>query len=873
MQEFVVGSRWVVDAEPELGLGMVVDLDARAVTLVFPQAESERMYARAKAPLTRIVFAEGDTVHTRAGEACTVKAVHEREGLAFYDIGVAELLPETALASEVKMNQPFLRLMTGQLDAPKFFAFRRQLDAAIARVWQAQLTGFLGVRANLIAHQLYVAQAATARERVRVLLADEVGLGKTLEAGMILARLLRAERVDRALVLVPDALLVQWLVELIRRFQIRPDLYSGAEHDFALGAVQLAPHSLLAEETLPEAFFDTQMVIVDEAHHLVPGSTAFRHLERLATAPHLVLLSATPEQLGVASHFARLQLLDPAKFESLAQFVGQEQSYIELNQKIQALPAGRDDLVRAYGLSTGTDEQIITQLLDCHGIGRVMFRNTRSSVTGFPGRATYAHAIVEDTAEARHAWLADFLKARPRDKVLVITHSLADVKAAEVALWQGHGLDVAVFHEEMDLIERDRAAAYFADLEMGAQALICSEIGSEGRNFQFSHLLVCLDLPQHPEVLEQRIGRLDRIGQQHTVEVHVPCAPASSTAQLYHWYHQVLQCIDRQNPAAAAVHDRFFATYEAGANRTELEAEASAQRAQLEADIAAGRDALLERNSCRQPHANALAERIAAFESDTPLALVEAAADLFNFHFEETHTDVYALIPADNMLIPALPGIPPEGVEVTFLREVANAREEVQFLSWDAPFIVGLWELLHHSDLGSASVALLPSKQLPAGQCLLETCFDLLIQAPNRPRCLPFMPALSLRVLVLDISDKDLSKVLPEQALESNVTRVDKKLARKIIASRKEQLPAWYQKAEGFAQVQLAPLLAAAKAQANDYYEAEKSRLEQLARLNPSVDDADIALLAEQQRQVLASLEHKVVVQLSAIRLIVTTEP
>ena len=74
----------------------------------------------------------------------------------------------------------------------------------------------------------------------------------------------------------------------------------------------------------------------------------------------------------------------------------------------------------------------------------------------------------------------------------------------------------------MSILERDRAAAYFADEEFGAQVLICSEIGSEGRNFQFSHHLVLFDLPAHPDLLEQRIGRLDRIGQQHTIQLHVP---------------------------------------------------------------------------------------------------------------------------------------------------------------------------------------------------------------------------------------------------------------------------------------------------------------------------------------------------------------
>jgi ATP-dependent helicase HepA len=72
-------------------------------------------------------------------------------------------------------------------------------------------------------------------------------------------------------------------------------------------------------------------------------------------------------------------------------------------------------------------------------------------------------------------------------------------------------MKIAQFHEELSLLQRDRNAAYFSE-EDGAQLLICSEIGSEGRNFQFAHHLVLFDLPENPELLEQRIGRLDRIG-------------------------------------------------------------------------------------------------------------------------------------------------------------------------------------------------------------------------------------------------------------------------------------------------------------------------------------------------------------------------
>lgn len=873
MSDFVLGQRWVVDSEPELGLGIVIDVDKRSITLAFMQAECERMYASAKAPLTRIVFAAGDEVQLGDGTSAVVKEAHAHAGIMLYDLGAEHLVPETALGAEIKMNKPFLRLMTGQLDKPRFFAFRRQLDEAVASVWRSRLTGLLGVRANLVEHQLYVAWAACERENVRVLLADEVGLGKTLQAGMILSRLLRAERIQRAVIIVPDALLVQWLVELIRRFSIYPEVYTDAEHDFSVGAIHLVPHSLLNSDQLADALLDNDLVVVDEAHRIVPGNTAFTHLQALAQVKHLVLLTATPEQLGVESHFARLQLLDPAKFDGLERFLSAEQNYVELNQQIKALPQGRDQLIKQYELSPSSDEDLLNQLLDCHGVGRVMFRNTRASVSGFPKRLAHGYQLENDLEATKHQWLAEFLKAHSHEKVLVIAHAFDSVKDAEQYLWQKQGIDVAVFHEQMDLIERDRAAAYFADEDEGSQVLICSEIGSEGRNFQFSHHLVCLDLPDHPDVLEQRIGRLDRIGQVQDVHVHIPYGLGSITEQLFHWYHETLQCIDRQSPAAGAVHDMHWPLFEAAEDTLAVRKAAHEHLLGLESDIQNGRDALLEKNSCRQPAAQQLRASIEAFEQTTPLELVETASDLFHFHFEETQFDVYSLMPADNMLIPSLPGIPVEGVEVTFHRSVANGREDVQFVSWDSPFIVGLWELLHHSDIGSASVALFPSKQLPAGQCLLEACFDIVVQAPNRAQCLPFLPQMSLRTLVLDISDKDLSDTLPEKALQGAITKVDKKLARRIIESRKEQMPAWYTKAEGFSETKKSAVIAKAQAQADDYFNHEVARLAQLSKHNPSVSEEEVAQLKAQHTAAVETLQGKVQLQLSAVRLIVTTEP
>src|SRR5699024_627714 len=124
--------------------------------------------------------------------------------------------------------------------------------------------------------------------------------------------------------------------------------------------------------------------------------------------------------------------------------------------------------------------------------------------------------------DPRVEWLLGFLTANRHEKVLVICAQAATALQLEQVLREREGIRAAVFHEGMSLLERDRAAAYFASEEEGAQVLLCSEIGSEGRNFQFANQLVMFDLPFNPDLLEQRIGRLDRIGQNRDIDISVP---------------------------------------------------------------------------------------------------------------------------------------------------------------------------------------------------------------------------------------------------------------------------------------------------------------------------------------------------------------
>ena len=138
--------------------------------------------------------------------------------------------------------------------------------------------------------------------------------------------------------------------------------------------------------------------------------------------------------------------------------------------------------------------------------------------------------------DQRIEWLVSLLRKNADEKFLLICRSKNKACAVEDAVRCKINLKTAIFHEELTLIQRDRNAAWFAEAD-GAKLLICSEIGSEGRNFQFCRHLVFFDLHLNPELIEQRIGRLDRIGQKNDIIIHIPYHKLGNRGILAKWLH------------------------------------------------------------------------------------------------------------------------------------------------------------------------------------------------------------------------------------------------------------------------------------------------------------------------------------------------
>ncbi|MFN2289456.1 MAG: RNA polymerase-associated protein RapA [Chromatocurvus sp.] len=917
--EYIIGQRWVSHADMQLGLGIVVGLEDRRVTLSFPAVGEERTYAAHNAPLTRLRFKREDTVETADGRCFEVTSVVEEKGLLTYagvdEQGNEHQASEVELDAYVQLTTPQQRLLNGHFDGHAEFALRiatcRQLD----RLQKGEARGLLGSRTSLLPHQVYIASEVGQRHAPRVLLADEVGLGKTIEAGMIIHRQLLTGRSERILILVPAPLLHQWLVEMLRRFNLHFALFDEErlqqhEGDNPFETEQLVLASTALFRRSPAARMlalaaDWDLVVVDEAHHLqwsedAPGED-YQFVDNLSRqAAGLLLLTATPEQVGQESHFARLQLLDPARFRDIEQFRQQEAEYRQWSDVIDQLEAGETPSSLPEGLDpTLPAEELIPRILDRHGTGRVLFRNTRASVTGFPERRLETAAIEPPTetgntddplqalyperymsddtwvqTDPRITWLTSTLKALRPAKVLIICSGADTAIALEHYLHLRAGVRSAAFHEGLSIIERDGAAAYFADTENGAQTLVCSEIGSEGRNFQFAQHLVLFDLPLNPDLLEQRIGRLDRIGQRGDISIHVPYFQGTAQETLFRWLHEGLDIFRSSCSAGQMIYAQFSERLldALGGNGAGFEALLADTRRFTDVtkrELREGRDRLLERNSCRKEEAERLIELIETDESSRDLeTYFTGLCDIVGVEYEHHSEHCLILRPGEHMLMPEFPHLDDEGRSVTFDRSIALAREDMAFLTWEHPMVSESMDGILATELGNTAIGTLALKGVAPGSLLLESLFTVNCPAPGQLQLQRFLSLSPVRILV-DDKGRDLSALMPHDKLNTLVTRVNRSTGLAIIKQVRSQVEEHLTAATRIAEEQLRRVLSGAREAADATLGHEIERLEALRRINPQVRQDEIDHLSWQREESLRLID-RAGLQLQAVRLIVT---
>ena len=929
------GQKWISYAEPELGLGQITQVSDRQLSCRFDLAGEERTYTRAGAPLTRAQFNPGDIVATCDGLELKIESVEEREGLLFYRgtaAGQEFLVPEIDLDPHVRFSKPEERLFTNQIDDNNRFNLRYHSLVQRARLAGAKSRGLYGPRVSLVPHQFYIANEVANRFAPRVLLADEVGLGKTIEAGLILHQQLVTGRAGRVLIIVPAALTFQWFVEMIRRFNLQFTILDEArcqqitadnssETEFAgllsnpFEAQQLVLCSLdlflNSSERVRQALESRwDLVVVDEAHHLHwhegEASEEYQIVEALSsTSPGLLLLTATPEQLGREGHFARLRLLDPARYQDFAAFQEEEQRFGHLATLANALETSdgatkkeaRNAIRQLVELpDTEEDEILISAMLDRHGTGRVLFRNVRSSVGGFPGRNVltyplpaggYAPEHLEQltperdvhnwtSIDPRVSWLASLAESLSQ-KVLVICAEMETARTLEQYLHSSTSLRTAVFHEGMDLVARDRAAAYFSESERGAQVLVCSEIGSEGRNFQFASHLVLFDLPAGPDLLEQRVGRLDRIGQRSQITMHIPLLDGSRVARLFEWFHRGMDLFSGPNPAAQGIVDEIAGEFETGDLELLIEKTALLNRERSE-KIERGRNRLLEMNSHRSHLSSELVNEISRCAGGPDLErYMERSFDAFGLESEPLGDNVFAVRPTElNARHSAVsaetsgraryPELPEEGISITYDRDTALARENVAFFTWENPMVQQALDIALSDVTGNSTAIVIKHPRIKTGTLLLETIHVADCIAPAQINVERFMPPHIMRSLMtaelVDIAGSvkfsDFSETVDMPA----------ETIRKMIGTTNESLREMLRSAVEIAAQKMTKLKQDAAASMQGELELELSRLRQLIKVNPNIRPEEIEWLELQQSELAAAIEGSVA-RLDALRLII----
>ena len=675
-------------------------------------------------------------------------------------------VPKDTPIEEVRAQGPLEAIAGGQTGAASAFRLRAQVARLEALRRADSLGALLSSRVHVLPHQVGAAGRILADRIPRFVLADEVGLGKTVEAGLVFAGLRQIGLADRVLVIVPEHLTFQWLAELFHKFNALFTLLTAERIDELGGAKAALAQSPLAivslerlrdDPALAKAACDhpLDLAIVDEAHHLV-DDPLYQAVEPIArSAFGLLLLTATPVRLDPREYFRLLGLVEPVATTSLDAFLAQLARQERYAEVARALLAGADVKACAAELralepddpafgarskprgSAGREErrgELLAHLADRYSLSSRLIRNRRVKVGAFTERVLRREDVpAGGKIEAVTAVCAGL--AAEGEKVLVF-HARPDALRELQAAIARAGRE-ALLYDDADTIEaRDRLVARFRDPE-GPMILLSGESGGEGRNFQFASHLVCLDLPESPLTLEQRIGRLDRLGQHRPVQIHVLAEPGEE-AFLADLYEDVIGIF--REPVGGL--DSVLASLpaELAALRAAPPEAREAFRARLADRVAEGRraqhegyDPILDLRSAALPELSRLIgnayRRLGEEPPSDPAAGAEAAQEALlalsrslEERLEDVCADVARRVGVDvdtdqnvhpfevsftlgaHLRIEALPGmeIPEEPATHlgSFWRETAVARDELEWFATGHKLVEALVGLVRDGEAG-----------------------------------------------------------------------------------------------------------------------------------------------------------------------------
>ena len=451
------------------------------------------------------------------------------------------------------------RLAAGPARSPETSALVDEAVAVLRRPGFDTLLSLPQLGFEPFDYQCETAATVLRRMRGRAILADEVGLGKTIEAGLIASELRLRGLADRILVITPAGLVEQWRDEVERKFGLPTMILSGRDRvPTARGDRPVLLASLAAARRDPLKTELTgiswDLVIADEAHRLRSARSASGKLIRALSTRFLLLLTATPVENRMQDLYEMVSLVAPGLLGTPAQFraryvttggdVGQPRNLAELRARTRQvmvrhrrsegalrLPQRLAETVvvtpdpDAHAFYAELAERIRVEAKEAPAARRLALRSvarlagslpTAAAATldkiGWTDLATAARAITNPAKVRRLVSKLGDHVARG-EKVLVFTAfrpTLDTVAAAARAA----GLDAVVYHGTLPRADKERVIGAFAG---EVPVLLSTESAGEGRNLQFCHVLVNLDLPWNPMQIEQRLGRLHRVGQTHDV--------------------------------------------------------------------------------------------------------------------------------------------------------------------------------------------------------------------------------------------------------------------------------------------------------------------------------------------------------------------
>jgi len=923
--DIVKGQRWISLMEPELGLGIIEDVGNSRITIYFDTSRVKRVYSKTSAPIKRVIFNPGDRLKDLEGNEFIILDCRDNEGLYTY-FGEKYYIKEEDISDLITGNNPANRIKKDDYDSIKLFDLRYETIKLYHDILKNEFRGFYGGRINLIPHQFYIADNIIKRHVVRVLLSDEVGLGKTIESLLIIHRMILTGRISRVLIIVPDHLVYQWFSELIHKFNLgfriideeyyktfkdKHETNPFVDYQFYIAGVNFLTGSKNIEEDAVNCDWD--IIIVDEAHHLKEDSCGYNLVYNMSKkVKNIILLTATPEQFGEKSHFARLRLLDPYRFTDYDDFLKDANFYKDIaviadkiinnsplnNNDVKLLnqkPDSNYTISSLAALDKEDKNKIINKLIDMHGISRIMFRNRRDVIGRFSKRTVYLTALdlgmnkltkinneyLSDITgemkikfydyqnDARIAWIKDFLKDHKDEKVLLISSRKEKAEAIEKALNNKKEFKTALFHEGMDIIERDKKAFWF-DSSSGAQILICSEIGSEGRNFQFVNNLILFDLPLNPELLEQRIGRLDRIGQINKINIYVPFIKNTHGEILARWFNEGINGFNQNINGGEIIYEKFNKKIidilnEDNQYNIESVNEVIKKTKNFYNDLLIklkdGRDKLLELNSFSSIRAKKIIKQINDIGFIKKIERVlEKIFNYYGINMTEIDEDVFVL-KGKGAKTDAFPNIENTNTVVTFNRDTAMARKSMIFLTADHPIVQRALDLIISGESGNCSIGFWHDKFNK--DFYLEAIYVLESVSPAFLNIGRFLPPTPIRVLVNSTLEDYSAKYSHDKI--SNLIR-DLKI--KNVVSNNINLKLMFLKSEEAAIKNAEVIKDEIVVRMKNELMSEYERLKELKNINKNIDDEELKLSLDE----ISTLEEYINnarVRLDSVRLIV----